>query len=241
MTERLDYFAKLPSNFLRIPESRYFMQSAAGDIYYFLLDMVYRKEDPAYQNKAHTPTVRMAENYAKGYIACWSTVREIMNYRGYTINTVKDALRTLAKLGLIQFETPLEEGQEPFDSEGMIYRVGVRLRDKNGRLTGETEHYLEQISLQASTLEGATRIQTILIRNFKPGAKPMNINNIRFEGVTPKTVKATKQPKAGKNQPPRQKVATVEEQEWTLDDEIEYGDLVPEDLPPVLTWDSAAD
>jgi len=224
-----DFFTKSPSNFFRIPESRYYRQNAASEVYEFLLDMAYRKDSPFFGNKRHTESVAMAENYKKGHVSCFTSVAMIMKYRGLTRNTVHDALRKLRRLGLIRFEIELDDADEPWKKEGMIYRVAERVKDENGKFTDQELSYLDQAGQIASTPAGAKKIQAALISVFKPGAEPMEILNLRFADVDTKVVKATKQPRAGKKQPKRK----------PLQESISFG--VSDDLDEDNDWIWAAD
>lgn len=189
------YFTKSYSNFFRIPESRYFRQNAASEVYEFLQDMAYRKETAAFNNPDHIPTKRMSDEWKKGHLACFTSVSDIEKYRGLSKNTIKKALRTLRDMGLIRFTEADSKLDEPYKKEGMIYYIGRRTVDSNGKMTKETRTYLDDLSRGAESEGNAERLQQLLIDNLKPGAKPMAILNLRFDSVDSRTVRATKQVK----------------------------------------------
>lgn len=134
----------------------------------------------------------MADAWKDGKLSCFTTVSMIEKYRGLSKNTVKDALRTLLKMGLIIVEG-IEIGKEPYHPDGMLYILGERLRHPvSGKFTKESKNRLEKMGEIADTLEGALRVQQHLIQHLCPGAKPMPILNLRFEGVNTQVVKKTK-------------------------------------------------
>lgn len=187
------YFIKLPSNFFRIPESRYFRQHAAGDVYEFLLDMAYRREEPLFNNKSHVPSKMMADAWKKGKLTCFTTVSLIEKYRGLSKNTVKDALKKLYKLGLIKLEKMPESGL-PHHRDGLLYILGNRIRDDKGKFTQDAKTFLDKWGEMASNEDGAREIQFLLIETFNQFNNPMHVFNLRFHSVDTKLVKTSKKP-----------------------------------------------
>lgn len=149
------HFVKLPVAIINVPESKLFLTSPAGFIYFYLLSWVYHKGAPANNNYNSPRHVLMAKEYRLGRLGLIRSLSQIEKETGYSKSTVESSLGRLVEMKLLK--------KQPHGNLGTYFLMGtVDLMSKTER------PFIIDLAEKASTAEGKAHLATEFERIFAP-------------------------------------------------------------------------
>lgn len=163
----MNTFIKLPDSLTCIPEISKFYTNPAFHILMVLLRHIYHSDVPAYNNRNHRTAV-LAERHLRGEAVALFSNSMLSEYTGFSRDAVIRGIDLLEKLKLVEIER--------FGQKGTIYHLGTIDKTNNTLST-----YLMRFGEEAETIEGAKKVQGILMHELGIKAERKEIYNISFK------------------------------------------------------------